>query len=155
MPLSRGHRVCLNFLSRSVRQELRGVEAAFRDRYTVVRFLLAGAVVDGAVRVGRRHDLKSTQEVASGVLGRAGGGKERRRGAHVLFHGRAGWQPRRKDVGGSSHAGRGSFSARGERRRVVACAVMRRVVRGGVRVGAHLLGCLVQPPWSLPRGRIN
>ena len=60
---------------------MRGVEAAFRDRYPVVRFLLAGAVVDGAVRVGRRHDLKSTQEVASGVLGRAGGGEERRRGA--------------------------------------------------------------------------
>ena len=40
------------------------------------------------------------------VMGREGGGEERRRGAHVLFHGRAGWQPHRGDVGGSSHPSR-------------------------------------------------
>ena len=44
---------------------------------------LVAAVADGALLVFRRHDLKSTQEVASGVLGRGKGGEERRRGVRA------------------------------------------------------------------------
>ena len=41
---------------------------------------LVDAVADGTLLVFRRHDLRRMKEVASGVLGRAGGGEERRGG---------------------------------------------------------------------------